>query len=248
MTNQADKAWLTDLPTPQRVLCILAHPDDAEFFAGGTLAKWAAEGAYITLFLITSGDKGSNDITQRDPRSVAANREVETRAAAERLGMCEVIFLRWGDGELTPSLALRRQIVRMIRLKQPDAVMSSDPLLRYRADRSVNHPDHYAVAEATLNAVYPAARDHLNFLELYQDEGLEPHKVKWLYLSLTPDPNYKVETSDYRQQQIEALKLHQSQIGEPALFEQRMAERSDPELSTAEQPRYAEYFRVIQLA
>lgn len=239
--------FLTDLPTPERVLCVYAHPDDAEFFAGGTIAKWAAEGADITLFLMTSGDKGSGDLEMLLPGQVAANREIETREAARIIGISEVIFLRMKDGELANDLALRRHIVRMIRLKKPDAVLTSDPLLRYRSHRSINHPDHWAVAEAVQAAVYPAARDHLNFVELFTDEMLEPHKVRWHYMALPTDPNYKVETTAYRATQIDALKKHASQIGLPEEFEARMGERTDKTLTQEGIPRYAEYFRVIEL-
>ncbi|MFP4322704.1 MAG: PIG-L deacetylase family protein [Anaerolineales bacterium] len=246
MTINPD-TYLEDLPTPERVLIVMAHPDDAEFFAGGTLAKWAAAGAHLTLFLVTSGDKGSGDLEHDDPQQVAALREAETQAAAERLGIAEVIFLRWGDGELMPSLALRRHIVRMIRLQQPDAVMSSDPLRRYRGHTGLNHPDHYAVAEAVQNAVYPAARDHLNYLELYQDEGLVPHKARWLYKALATHPNYRVDTTAYRERQIAALQAHRSQVGEPDEFAKKMRERPDEPPADDGSPRFAEYFRVIDL-
>ncbi len=234
-------------PTPQRALIVMAHPDDAEFFAGGMLAKWAAEGARLTLFLITSGDKGSGELAQQDPAAVAKLREEETRAAGAALGLAEVVFLRWRDGELTPSLTLRRHIVRMIRLKQPVAVVSSDPLRRYRGHTGLNHPDHYAVAEAVQNAVYPAARDHLNYLELYRDEGLVPHKTRWLYKALATEPNYRVDTTAYREAQIAALQTHRSQVGDPDEFAQRMRELTDEPPADDGSPVFAEYFRVIDL-
>lgn len=137
--------FLTEIPTPEHCLIVLAHPDDAEFFAGGTLAKWAQEGCRLTLFLITSGDKGSGDMTTLDGMQVAAIREQEAQNAAQKLGIGQVIFQRMRDGELTNSLELRRAIVRMIRLKRPDAVMSSDPLLRFRANTRINHPDRKSV-------------------------------------------------------------------------------------------------------
>src|SRR5574341_327930 len=158
--------FLEELPTPERVLIILAHPDDAEFFAGATLAKWALEGASLTLCLVTSGEKGSDDTTMLDPNQVAAGREIETCEAAKILGIGDVIFLRRRDSEIMPSLDLRREIVRMIRLKRPDAIMSSDSHLRWRGNNRLNHPDHWSVAEAVQAAVYPAARDHLNFPEM----------------------------------------------------------------------------------
>jgi LmbE family N-acetylglucosaminyl deacetylase len=240
--------FLHDLPTPERVLIVLAHPDDAEYFAGGTLALWAKNGAHLTLLLVTSGGKGSSDLSQRNPDAVAQVREDETRAAVERLGIAEVIFLRWPDGEITPSLALRRAIVRMIRLKRPDAVMSSDPLRRWgRHTASINHPDHFAVAEAVQAAVYPAARDHLNFPELFLDEGLEPHITRWLYMSLPTEANYRVEITEVRADQIAALELHSSQITDKEDWEDRMSKRIDTDLTGDGPPRYAEYFRVFDL-
>ena len=240
--------FLEGLPTPERVLIVLAHPDDAEYFAGGTLAHWAKAGAHLTLLLVTSGGKGSSDANQLDARTVADIREDESRAAAERLGIKEVIFLRWPDGELTASLTLRRAIVRMIRLKRPDAVMSSDPLRRWgQHAASINHPDHAAVAEAVQAAVYPAARDHLNFPELFVDEGLEPHKTRWLYMALPTEANYRLEITHTRADQIAALKLHTSQIDDVQAWEERMAIRFDKDLTSDGPPRYAEYFRVFDL-
>jgi LmbE family N-acetylglucosaminyl deacetylase len=239
--------FLIDLPAPERVLIIYAHPDDAEFFAGGTLAKWSSDGAHIMLVLVTSGNRGSGDLAIMDHALVAQMREAEARAAAEVLGIREVIFLRNPDGEVSPSISLRRQIVRMIRLKRPDAILSSDPMLRWRRNNSINHPDHWSVAEAVQGAVYPAARDHLNFLELFVDEGLAPHKTRWLYMALPLQPNYKVETTEYRTRQVESLKQHRSQVGEPEDFEKRMSERFDPELSEEGAPRFVEYFRVIEM-
>ncbi|NJL94501.1 MAG: PIG-L family deacetylase [Anaerolineae bacterium] len=240
---------LTAIPVPERVLIVYAHPDDAEFFAGGTLAKWAQAGAHLTLLLVTSGDKGSGDLTLLDGQQLARQREAESHSAARRLGIQEVIFLRGRDGEQYPNLALRRHIARFIRLKQPDAVMSSDPLLRYRDSSRANHPDHYAVAEAVLNAVFPAARDHLNFPELFRDEGLAPYKVAWLYLALALEPNYRVDVTDTWQDKVEALQCHASQVGEPAAFAERMRDRFDPIYTLdAEHPRYVEHFRVLKLA
>lgn len=236
-----------DVPIPERVLVVYAHPDDAEFFAGGTLVKWAQAGAHIILYLITSGDKGSGDTIQLDPQQVAANREQETKAAAEKLGIQQVIFQRRKDGELFNDARLRRDIVRMIRLKRPDAVMSSDPLNRWRGNERLNHPDHYTVAEAVQNAVYPAARDHLNYRELYVDEGLEPHRVTWLYMALPTDPNYRVDVTDVYQIKIDALKEHASQTGDPAEFEAKMRKRVDESLSTEDDPHYMEYYRLIRL-
>jgi LmbE family N-acetylglucosaminyl deacetylase len=234
-------------PIPKRVLVIYAHPDDAEFFAGGTIARWASEGAHITLLLITSGDKGTGD--RAIPSEMLSKmREAETRAAAEKLGIQDVIFVRWRDGEVLPSLDLRRIMVRMIRLKQPDTVLSSDPQTRWRGNRRLNHPDHWIVAGEVMSAVYPAARDHLNFPELLEDEGLEPHITPYLYLALPTTPNLRVETTDFQEQKMMALREHQSQIPDFEERRQKLAERIDLTLSTPDKPRYAEYFRLIDLS
>ena len=234
-------------PIPKRVLIIYAHPDDAEFFAGGTIARWAAEGAKITLVLVTSGDKGTGrrDLSWQDLRN---QREAETKAAAEHLGIENVVFMRWHDGELMPSMAMRRAFVRFIRLCKPDTVLSSDPEIRWRSGSRINHPDHWIVATEVMNAVYPAARDHLNFPELLDDEGLEPHITPYLYLALSHLPNLRILTDDYQEHKFLALTEHKSQVGEDLdKVRARIAKYADPELSTEDTPRFAEYFRFIHL-
>ena len=232
---------------PKKVLAIYAHPDDAEFFTGGTLARWAAEGADITLVLVTSGDKGSSDrsIEWQQLRDI---REAETQAAAAALGINKVIFMRWRDGELQPSLFMRRAFVRFIRLERPDTVLSTDPEIRWRTARRINHPDHWIVAQEVMNAVYPAARDHLNFPELLHDEGLEPHITSYLYLALSHQPNVRICVDDFQQQKFEALRAHRSQVGEDLdKLRRKLEGYADPELSTAEKKYYNEYFRLISL-
>ncbi|MEL7674938.1 MAG: PIG-L family deacetylase, partial [Chloroflexota bacterium] len=164
-------------PALNRVMGIFAHPDDPEFFCGGTFAKWAAEGREVIFVLATSGDKGSGDFSLTS-EALVQMREAEERAAAAQLGVQDVIFLRYPDGELQPTLDLRRQLTRLIRLKRPDIVVTNDPTARWYGTTYLNHPDHRAIGDAALDAVFPAARDHLNFPELYRDEGLQPHKVR----------------------------------------------------------------------
>lgn len=233
-------------PIPKRVLVIYAHPDDAEFFSGGTIARWAAQGAHITLYLMTSGDKGTGD-RLLSPLALRGLREKETVAAAEHLGIGDVIFQRWYDGELQPNLAMRRAIVRMIRLKKPDAILSSDPQNRWRGSRRLNHPDHWIVASEVMSAVYPAARDHLNFPELYFDEGLEPHITPYLYLALPTQPNLRIETTAFQEHKLRALAEHKSQIPDFEDLKRRLIERIDLSISTADHARYAEYFYLISL-
>lgn len=238
---------MTEIHTPQKVLVVFAHPDDAEFFCGGTLAKWAANGAEITLLLATSGDKGSSDPDMTSER-LAALREEEARQAAKVIGMKQVIFLRYPDGELTPSLELRRHITRHIRLLQPDTLVTNDPTAFWYGTGYINHPDHRAVADATLAAVYPTARDRLNFIEHERDEGLAPHKVKRLYIAIPSEPTITVDITDYLDTKIRALGEHKTQVTVNDESVERMRKRYLDSDSPENEPRYVERFRVMALA
>jgi LmbE family N-acetylglucosaminyl deacetylase len=229
----------------KRVLGVFAHPDDPEFFAGATFARWAAEGAEITFLMATSGDKGSADPEMTHER-LSAMREDEERAAAKALGVKEVIFLRYPDGELAPTLQLRRDIVRAIRQFKPDIVVTTDPTTWY-TERSINHPDHRAIGEATLAAVFPTARDRLNFLEMEREEGLEVHKTRQLYIAGTQRPNIKIDVTDYVDTQITALREHKSQISDMDGMAERIRTRKrDPE-APEDAPRNIESFHVVTL-
>ncbi|MBN2306227.1 MAG: PIG-L family deacetylase [Anaerolineae bacterium] len=229
----------------QRVMGIFAHPDDPEFFCGGTFAKWAAEGRHITFVLATSGDKGTSD-RAISPQQLVNIREAEERAAATRLGVQDVIFLRYPDGELQPTLELRRQLTRLIRLKQPDIVVTNDPTARWYGRNYINHPDHRAIGDAALDAVFPAARDHLNFPELYREEGLEPHKVRHVYLCGTHEPTDKIDVTGSLETKIAALHEHKSQIKDMDEMARRQRENVDPDFA-ADGPRYTESFKVFEL-
>lgn len=231
---------------PKRVLGVFAHPDDPEFFAGATFAKWAADGVEVTFVLATSGDKGSADPEMTGDK-LAAIREVEEQKAAEALGVKEVVFLRYKDGELYPTLELRRDITRMIRMKKPDIVVTLDPTVFWYGTRGINHPDHRAIGAATLEAVFPTARDRLNFIEMERDEGLEVHKALTVYIAGAADPTIRVDVTDSIETQIKALYEHKSQISDMEAMAERIRERSiDPD-SPPEYPRHIEKFRVINL-
>lgn len=231
----------------KRVMGVFAHPDDPEFFCGATFARWAAEGCDVTFVLATSGDKGSADPEMTHERLMEI-REQEERNAAAVLGVKDVVFLRYPDGELQPTLALRRDITRLIRLKQPDVVVTCDPTVFWRGTTSINHPDHRAIAAATLEAVFPAARDRLNFFELERDEGLFPHKATRVFIAGPAEHTHKVDVTHYIETKIKALYEHKSQISDMEAMAKRIRERSlDPD-TPAEWPRYVEYFRVITLS
>ncbi len=229
----------------ERVLVIMAHPDDPEFSCGGTIARWVREGKYVGYVLITSGDKGSDDPTMTRERLIEI-REAEQRAAAGVLGVHEVHFLRYPDGELYPTMELRRDIVYHIRRFRPDIVVCQDPTAYYFGDFYINHPDHRAAGEAVLAAVFPLARDHLNFPE-HLKEGLEPHKVRDVYITTTPNPSTWVDITEFLDIKLEAILQHKSQVKNPEALIERWKDR----LRTVDENgriRYREGFRVMHLA
>jgi LmbE family N-acetylglucosaminyl deacetylase len=221
-------AVLVDPKPPASVLVIVAHPDDAEFSAGGTIARWVASGTEVDYCICTRGDKGTSDAGAL-PGEVATVREREQRAAAAVLGVRSVRFLGHPDGMLQNSLELRREIVAVIRELRPAAVICSDPLRRY-GPTYVNHPDHRAAAEAALDAVFPSARDPLVFPELLR-AGLEPHRVAEVFVSNPSEPSVAVDIATTLETKIAALREHASQVTEERLrtfIPQRAAEAGQP--------------------
>lgn len=229
-----------------RVMGIFAHPDDPEFFCGATVARWAAEGVEVTFVLATSGDKGSDDPDMTHER-LAEIREEEERKAARVLGVKEVVFLRNPDGELLPTLALRRDLTRLIRLKKPDVVVTNDPTVYWYGTNYINHPDHRAIGEVTLAAVFPTARDRLNFIELERDERLETHKVRYVYLTGSNEPTTTVDVTAYVETKIAALREHKSQIKDMDAMAERIRERTLDPRAPVDAPRHIEQFRVFTL-
>jgi LmbE family N-acetylglucosaminyl deacetylase len=228
---------------PDRVLVIVAHPDDADFGAAATVAKWVRDGTVARLVCCTSGDAGADD-ARTDPLELARRREGEQRAAAEVVGYEGVDFLHRPDGALENDLALREQLVRVIRQFKPDAVMSMDPTVVIHERGWIQHVDHRMAAMAAVDAVYPAARNALAFPNLVIDEGLEPHTVKDLYLFFTDSANVWVDVSDTIDTKIDALRKHVSQIREPDGFDERLREWS-AEAGTKVGVSAAEGFRHI---
>jgi len=227
------------------VLVVLAHPDDPEFFCGGTLAMWAQQGSRISYCLLTRGDKG--DDNGSDPSGLAAIREVEQRAAAQVLGVNEVAFLNYPDGYLVPDLDLRREVVRAIRRVRPSVVVTCDPTNFFPNDRYINHPDHRAAGQVTLDAVFPAAGSRMFFPELLA-EGLEPHKVSQVYVAMPQTPNTVIDVTESFERKVEALCQHASQIGDADALRIRLKDRMLDPSSSPELPRYVERFRRIDLA
>ena len=196
-------------------LVVAAHPDDPDFGVAGTAARLAKEGHAVHYLMCTSGDAGSEDPTI-PPEELVRTREAEQAEAGRILGLSGVHFLHFPDGELVPSLELRKAIVRAMRQLKADVVMCQDPRPIVDDDSTyLNHPDHRAAGQATLDAAFPAAGNPSAFRELLA-EGLEAHKVRevWLFFAEAKHVNHWVDISDTIEQKIQALESHTSQIGD----------------------------------
>jgi len=208
----------------ERALVVISHPDDAEFGAGATIALLTAAGARVDYVVTTDGSKGTED-PDMTPERLAATRMAEQRAAADILGVSEIVHLGYPDGYLTPSLELRRDITRQIRRFRPDLVITQNPQRRVDHNPFIGHPDHLATGEATLASVYPAARDHLNFPELWTDERLEPWKVRQVLVAGVEHPNLWLDVSDTFETGLRSILAHTSQV-DPDAVSERMRERA----------------------
>ncbi len=232
--------------SPQKVLVVLAHPDDPEFFCGATTARWVLAGHTVSYCVVTCGDKGTKDLTLNSDE-LCSIRQMEQRLAAQVLGVMDVRFLNYPDGYLVPDISLRRDITRVIRTVRPDVMVTCDPQTLFTSNGGLNHPDHRAAGQAALDAVFPAARDHLNFPELLKDENLEPHIVREVWVAGTLVPDVTLDVTDYWEIKIQALYAHKSQVGEPEKLAERMHNRRTAD-STPEKPRYEEKFRRLILS
>jgi LmbE family N-acetylglucosaminyl deacetylase len=195
---------------PERLLVIAAHPDDIEFVVAGTVAKWVQAGTEARYVVATSGDAGTHR-RDRTRQELARIREAEQCAAARAVGVETVVFLRYPDGMVEPSLALRRDLVREIRRFRPDMAMCFDPTRLYVGDSYINHPDHRAVGQAALDALWPTAAMPLSFPEQIA-KGLEPHRVRQILLASPVQPDTWVDISATIEVKIEALRQHASQF------------------------------------
>jgi LmbE family N-acetylglucosaminyl deacetylase len=209
----------------ERVLVVIAHPDDAEFGAAATIASLTRRGVRVDYVVTTDGSKGSED-PDVGPEDLAATRIAEQRVAADLIGVSEIVHLGFPDGELFPTLPVRREITRQIRRFRPDVVITWTPQRRLDHNPYVGHPDHLATGEATLAAVYPAARDRLNFPELADREGLEPWKVRQVLLMAVDQPNLWLDVGETFDLALAAIRAHASQVGDRDDLEERVRERA----------------------
>lgn len=195
-----------------RILAITAHPDDVDFGAAGSVARWVEEGHDVSYCIVTDGDAGGFDPSV--PRAeIPAIRRAEQRAAAKTVGVEDVVFLGYPDGRLTVSIELRRDISRVIRQVRPERVLSPSPERNF-ARIYASHPDHLAVGEAALCAVYPDSRNPFAHPELAA-EGLEAHSVAEVWMMAAPEPDLFVDITDHFEAKLSALLCHESQITDP---------------------------------
>jgi len=220
---------------PAQVMVVTPHPDDAEIGAGGTVARWIREGKDVIYVVCTNGDKGTSDINMK-PEELARIREQEQLAAAKLLGVREVICLRHPDQSLEDTPEFRKEIVRLIRMYQPEMVVTTDLYRRY-----LWHRDHRIASRVTLDAIFPYARDILSYPDLLE-QGFQPHKVKEVLLWGAEEPNYRSNITDTFDIKIAALRCHKSQVGNSSSPElekrwrgraKMMAEGEDYELAEA---------------
>lgn len=221
-----------------RVMVIAAHPDDPEFGCAGTVAKWAAEGKDIFYCLITSGNVGTRDETIT-PGRLAALREREQRAAAQELGVKDLVFLRHHDGMLVNDMHLRWQLAEVLRKFQPEVIVTIDPWRLYQI-----HPDHRAAGQGALDAIV-AARERLVFPEQLVD-GMQPCRPKAAFLFWTDNPDYWVDVSSTIGKRISALKKHESQVAHRPDLEERVRKWAHEQGEKAGM-EYAEGFKKITL-
>ncbi len=197
---------------PKIILGVAAHPDDLDVGAGGTIAHFAAQGAEVHYLILTDGGKGSDDHSMT-ARQLTDIRHTEQQRALDIIGGKSLTFLDHPDGGLEITMALKKQIVKSIRSIKPDVVITMDPTVIYSAARGIiNHPDHRAAGQATLDAVFPLARDGLSFPEL-NDADHAPHKTATVLLVNFSESNFAVDISDSFETKVKAMKAHESQFG-----------------------------------
>ncbi len=194
-----------------RILVITAHPDDVDFGAAGTVARWTDAGTEVSYCIITDGDAGGSDQSISRPQ-MAALRRVEQTAAAKQVGVQDIRFLGYPDGRLEATLDLRKDLTRVIRQIRPDRLMCPSPERNY-ARLPASHPDHRAAGSAALDAVYPDARNPFAFPDLLADEGLDAWTVREVWISGSPAPNHYVDVTDVFSRKVAALQAHASQTG-----------------------------------
>lgn len=236
-------------PNPiERVLVVTAHPDDVDFFVGGTVASFICAGMEVTYCVITDGDAGGID-RAATRAEVAALRRREQEAAAAVLGVHDVRFLGYRDGELTVTLDLRRDISRVIRQVRPQRMLIHSPERNWRRICEM-HPDHLAAGEAAIFAIYPDARNPFAHPSLLGSEGLDGWEVPETWMFGSPTPNHWIDVTEHIDRQLAALREHHSQTDHLADLVERITGRRTVQAVQAGLPEghLAEEFMTLDTA
>ncbi|MBJ7505832.1 MAG: PIG-L family deacetylase [Candidatus Nanopelagicus sp.] len=229
----------------ERVLVVVAHPDDCDFGAAGTTALWSAKGIKVSYCIATNGDQGGEDLTV--PREEMPKiRQREQREAGKAVGVSDITFLNYRDGWLEPTIALRKDIVRQIRITKPDRMVIQSPERNW--DRiGASHPDHLAAGEAAIQAVYPDARNPFAFEDLIKDEGLQPWRVKEVWVMSSVNPDHFVDITSTFDKKMKALHSHVSQTAHNENLEKMVREWGEKNAQANNLPAgsVAEVFRIV---
>ncbi|NDE71911.1 MAG: PIG-L family deacetylase [Actinobacteria bacterium] len=228
----------------KRILVVMAHPDDCDFGAGGTIAKWTAQGIHVSYCIITNGDQGGEE-SEIPLEEMPVVRQKEQRDAGKALGVSDIRFLNHRDGWLIPSIELRKEIVREIRRAKPDRMVIQSPERNW--DRiGASHPDHLAAGETAIQAVYPDARNPFAFTDL-REEGFEPWRVREVWVTGSPNPNHFVDITDTFAKKMAALHAHVSQTAHNKELENMVRGWGERNAQSQGLPegRIAEIFKVV---
>ena len=237
---------MTSLPDAEikRVLVVMAHPDDCDFGAGGTIAQWTSQGIEVSYCIITNGDQGGEE-SGIPVEEMAKVRQQEQRDAGKALGVTQITYLNYRDGWLLPSIELRKEIVKAIRIAKPDRMVVQSPERNWERIYS-SHPDHLAAGETAIQAVYPDSRNPFAFPEL-KAAGLEPWRVREVWITGSPTPNHCVDITDTFSKKMAALHAHVSQTAHNKELENMVRSwgERNAEVNGLPQGRVAEIFKVI---
>jgi LmbE family N-acetylglucosaminyl deacetylase len=228
----------------KRVLVVMAHPDDCDFGAGGTIAQWSAKGIQVSYCIITNGDQGGEE-SGIPLEEMAQVRQKEQRDAGAALGVSDITYLNYRDGWLMPSIELRKEIVKAIRIAKPDRMVVQSPERNWERIFA-SHPDHLAAGETAIQAVYPDARNPYAFTDL-KEAGFEPWRVREVWMTGSPTPNHFVDITDTFNKKMAALHAHVSQTAHNKELEKMVREwgERNAQAQGLAAGRVVEVFKVI---
>ncbi len=228
----------------KRVLVVMAHPDDCDFGAGGTIAQWSAKGIQVSYCIITNGDQGGEE-SGIPLEEMAQVRQKEQRDAGAALGVSDITYLNYRDGWLMPSIELRKEIVKAIRIAKPDRMVVQSPERNWERIFA-SHPDHLAAGETAIQAVYPDARNPYAFADL-KEAGFEPWRVREVWMTGSPTPNHFVDITDTFSKKMAALHAHVSQTAHNKELEKMVREwgERNAQAQGLAAGRVVEVFKVI---